>query len=81
MAGDYPAAGIMDLPQELIDQGVPAHWEAYFRVDDAKSVVEKATAQGGQVVFGPEVMPMVGTIAVFMDPQGAVFGIQEPEAS
>lgn len=80
MAGDYPAAGIMDLPQELIDQGVPAHWEAYFRVDDAKSVVEKATAQGGQVVFGPEVMPMVGTIAVFMDPQGAVFGIQEPEA-
>ena len=81
MSEGYPAAGVMDLPQELRDQGIPPHWEIYFRVDDAKKVVETATANGAQILFGPEVMPMVGTIVVFMDPQGAVFGVQEPESA
>ncbi len=79
MAGGYPAAGIMSLPQHLIDQNVPPHWEIYFRVDDAQAAVETATSMGGQILFGPAVIPMAGTIVVFMDPQGAVFGIQQPE--
>jgi predicted enzyme related to lactoylglutathione lyase len=80
MADGMPVAGIMDMPQNLIETGVPPHWEAYFRVDDAQAVVETAKSKGAQMMFGPEELPMVGTVAVLMDPQGAVFGIQQPPA-
>ena len=72
-----PVAGIMPLPDHLVEMGVPPHWEVYFRVDDANAVVEKAKSLGATVLFGPEVLPMVGTFAVIQDPQGAVFGIQQ----
>ncbi len=86
--GDYhmltvdgmPAAGIMVSPPHLVEMGVPPHWEVYFNVDDADAVVEKAKSMGAQVMFGPEVLPMVGTFAVVQDPQGAVFGIQQAPA-
>ncbi len=83
--GDYhmltvdgiPAAGIMVSPPHLVEMGVPPHWEVYFRVDDADAAVEAAKSMGAQIMFGPEVLPMVGTFAVIQDPQGAVFGIQQ----
>ena len=83
--GDYhmltvdgvPVAGVMTSPDHLVEMGVPPHWEVYFRVDDANAVVEKAKSMGAQIMFGPEVLPMVGTFAVIQDPQGAVFGIQQ----
>ena len=78
MTSQGPVAGVMPLPEHLVAQGVPSHWEVYFRVDDANEAVEKATSMGAQVLFGPEQIPMVGTFAVFMDPQGAAFGIQQP---
>ena len=75
-----PKAGIMVSPPHLVEMGVPPHWEVYFQVDDAHAVVDKAKSMAAQVMFGPEVLPMVGTIAVLMDPQGAVFGVQQPPA-
>ena len=72
-----PTAGIMTLPPNLVEMNVPPHWEVYFRVDDAHAVAEKAASMGAQIMFGPEVLPMVGTIGVLQDPQGAVFGIQQ----
>ena len=83
--GDYhmlmteggPVAGLMEMPDNLVEMGVPPHWEVYFRVDNAKAAVGEATALGAQVMFGPEELPMVGTFAALQDPQGAVFGIQQ----
>lgn len=77
MVDGVPVAGVMPSPEHLVEMGVPSHWEVYFRVDDADAVVEKAKPMGAQVMFGPEVLPMVGTFAVIQDPQGAVFGIQQ----
>ena len=67
-------AGIMKMPAK----GVPPHWEVYFAVDDAAKAVETATSLGGNVMFGPQDMGDIGTIAVLQDPQGAVFGINQP---
>ena len=78
MVEGMPVAGIMVSPPNLVEMSVPPHWEVYFQVDDAHAVVDKAKSMGAQVMFGPEVLPMVGTIAVLMDPQGAVFGVQQP---
>ena len=77
-ADGIPTAGVWEMNQEMLDQGIPPHWEPYFRVDDARAVAENAKSLGAQVLFGPETMDMAGTIAVFMDPQGAAFGVQQP---
>lgn len=77
MVDGMPVAGIMTSPDHLVEMGVPSHWEVYFRVDDATSTVETAKSLGATTLFGPEVLPMVGTFAAMQDPQGAVFGIQQ----
>ena len=73
-----PRGGIMILPPNLVDMNVPPHWEVYFSVDDAGSAIDKAESMGGNVMFGPMDMGDIGTIAVLQDPQGAVFGINQP---
>ena len=80
MTANGPVAGVMELPQNLIDMNVPSHWEISFRVDDAEATVKAATSMGATVLFGPETMDMVGTVAVMQDPQGAVFGVQQAPA-
>jgi predicted enzyme related to lactoylglutathione lyase len=57
---------------------VPPHWQVYFAVPSADDAVSKTTAAGGQSTFGPVRIP-VGTMAILMDPQGAIFGIVEPD--
>ena len=73
-----PKGGIMTMPPNLMEINIPPHWEVYFSVDNAAEVVEKAKSMGGNVTFGPEDMGPIGIIAVLQDPQGAVFGINEP---
>ena len=73
-----PVASIMTMPQQLVDMGVPSHWEVYFRVDDAQRVCDAAAAIGGQVFMGPADLGPMGTIGYMQDPQGAQFGVQSP---
>ncbi len=73
-----PVATIMTMPQQLVDMGVPPHWEVYFRVDDAQEVCDAAAANGGQVYMGPADMGPIGKIGYMQDPQGAQFGVQQP---
>ena len=73
-----PVASIMTMPQQLVDMGVPAHWEVYFRVDDVQEVCDSAAAIGGQVFMGPADMGPIGKIGYLQDPQGAQFGVQQP---
>ena len=71
--------GIMTLPPNLVEMSVPSHWEVIFAVDDASAVVEKTKSMGGKVFFGPEDMgEKIGSFAALQDPQGAVFGINQP---
>ena len=75
-----PVASIMNMPQQLLDMGVPPHWEVYFRVDDAQAACDAATANGGQLYMGPADLGPMGTIGYMQDPQGAQFGVQSPPA-
>ena len=78
VVGGEPVATIMAMPQQLLDMGVPPHWEIYFRVDDAQVACDAATANGGQVYMGPADMGPMGKIGYMQDPQGAQFGVQQP---
>lgn len=51
-----------------------AFWSTYINVDDAAAVAELVTANGGQVMVAPMEIAPYGTMAVFVDPTGAVIG-------
>jgi uncharacterized protein len=59
---------------------MPAHWLAYFLVNDCYASAEKAKSLGGRFHVPPMPMENVGTIAVLADPQGAAFAIFQPKA-
>src|SRR5438105_2252253 len=64
------AGGLMVMPKEA--QGPPA-WIGYIQVDDARATNDQANRSGAKTLAGPMDIPNVGTFAVIMDPQGAVF--------
>ena len=63
--------------QGEMEAGVPPNWLPYFTVEDADATAAKVSEQGGQVLAPPMTLPTEGEprIAVFADPQGAVFAV------
>lgn len=74
-AGDAMAAGMMTLPDELREHGVPPHWLGYVHADDVDATVERLLALGGVVHVEPQDIPGIGRFAVVGDPQGAAFAL------
>lgn len=73
--GGVSQMGDADFPPE-----VPPHWLVYLAVGDADDAVAKTVSAGGSVMM-PVVRIPVGRMAVLTDPQGAAFGIIEPDYS
>lgn len=67
--------GLMQLPPELAQRGVPVHWLGYVGVENVDQAAEKARRLGGSVRHEPTDIPGMGRFAVLADPQGAVFGV------
>jgi len=76
--GEIPAAGMLPNPAGAEDN-VPQNWLGYLAVPDCDGTTDKAKASGGQVFVSPQTIPTVGRFAVLADPQGAAFGILQPE--
>jgi predicted enzyme related to lactoylglutathione lyase len=76
-AGGEMVAGLMVMPAEA--GGMPPFWMIYFAVDDADKAAAAVTAAGGRVHKEPADIPGTGRFAVVADPQGAAFGILQPE--
>jgi uncharacterized protein len=69
--------GLMAMGSE-VPADAPAHWQVYFAIDDLDGAIEKTKGEGGQLLFGPQEIP-VGRTAILIDPQGAVFGLIQPD--
>jgi len=67
-------AGMMPLMQE----GQPPAWSGYVSVSDADAVASAVKEAGGSVLAEPMDVMDLGRMAVFADPEGAVFGIWQP---
>jgi hypothetical protein len=76
--GDETFGGLIDITDRVPPE-VPAHWLVYFTVEDAEATASAGGEGGGEVVFGPQEIPNVGTIAVMKDPFGAVFAVIQPD--
>jgi uncharacterized protein len=70
-AAEKPVAGLIDLPAEARQMGVPPNWIGYVEVADVDATAAKATATGGTLNVPPTDIPNVGRFAVLADPQGA----------
>ena len=77
-AAGVDVAGVMELPREAVQQGIPPCWTGYIAAPDVDAHVAKLTAAGGTVHRRAEDIPGVGRFAVVADPQGAVFILFAP---
>jgi predicted enzyme related to lactoylglutathione lyase len=78
LVGEDSVGGMMDVSGRLPDE-VPAHWLAYFAVENTDAAVETVGSAGGGVSFGPIDIP-AGRFAIVTDPHGAAFAvIQSPD--
>ena len=70
-------AGLMEMPPDA--GGMPPFWMIYFAVDDADKAAAAIESAGGKIHRAPADIPGTGRFAVVGDPQGAGFGILQPE--
>lgn len=79
--GGDDVCGLMALPEEQLEMGVPPHWNSYVVVADVNDATVRARELGGQVHAGPFDLPQAGRMAVVADPTGAVFCLWRPSES
>jgi predicted enzyme related to lactoylglutathione lyase len=60
------------LPQDF---QAPPHWAVYFATADVDATATKVKELGGTVMHGPFDVMEHGRMAVFQDPEGAVFSV------
>jgi uncharacterized protein len=70
--GDRSNGGM--IPSRVFGGDTPAHWAAYFAVENTDKSVAKVEELGGKVIAPPMDVPM-GRFAAFLDPQGAACSI------
>jgi predicted enzyme related to lactoylglutathione lyase len=73
--GGRDVAALMELMPEQRKQGIPPCWGSYFAVESADRAAETATRLGGKAMMEPFDVMEHGRMAVFQDPQGAVFSL------
>ncbi len=74
-----PIAGIFDIANApAMPQDLSPHWMTYIAVDDVDAAVAEVALAGGQIAQPPFDIPMVGRIAMIVDPTGATVGIITP---
>lgn len=54
-------------------------WVTYLAVDDIQESTRRVTGAGGQVFMGPMAVMGAGSMALAMDPTGAVFGMWQKD--
>lgn len=72
-AEDQYLGGMMPSPMDM------SYWMVYFAVGDCEQMTEKVRSMGGTIHLDAETVPSVGTLSIVSDPQGAMFGLLEPD--
>src|ERR1700680_3048699 len=73
--GKLAECGMWPWPMKKL----PPSWVSYWQVADCAKTVAKVQRLGGKVVMGTTEVPEMCRFAILRDPQGAAFGILEPE--
>ena len=76
--GEHAAAGMMQQQPEQAAMGIPPMWNTYVTVDDVAAAVGRVEGAGGSVMMPPMPVMDAGTMAVVVDPTGAVVCMWQP---
>jgi predicted enzyme related to lactoylglutathione lyase len=60
------------------DGDTPAYLTFYVQVDDPQAYLSKAESLGGKTTLPPTPIPEVGSVAMFLDPEGNLVGLFKP---
>ena len=74
-------AGLGQHSPEMMEQGIPSHWNSYITVDDVDAIAAKVSDLGGTVIMEPFDVLESGRMAVISDPTGAVVNLWEARDS
>ncbi|WP_298254203.1 VOC family protein [Bradyrhizobium sp.] len=74
MAGEAPATGLIELPEEGRRMGATPRWMGYVGVSDVRATVERIKHLGG-AVYVPPTDTNIGLISVVSDPGSASFAL------
>jgi len=75
--GDQTVGGAVEV-EATSDQMSPC-WTNYFQVSNCATSLALIEASQGKRLMGPHTVDSIGTFAIARDPDGATFGIVEPE--
>jgi predicted enzyme related to lactoylglutathione lyase len=70
--------GMMPKMGDPEAEGMPDFWSIYFHTPDAAAASATIAANGGQAMLEPMEVGDYGTMGVFADPAGTVFGTWQP---
>lgn len=68
-------AAVSPMQSDMVEQGVPPHWQSYISVDNVDSLVDKVTELGGKVVAPPFDVLEAGRMMIIQDPTGAMVNL------
>ena len=72
---EKPRSGVVEIPEEL--ETVEPGWAPYVAVSDISVSLAKVKELGGRVIFGETEHPATASVALIMDPSGAVLFIYQ----
>lgn len=76
----YSVAGGGQMPPDMAASGMPSFWTSYVNHHDVDAVAARVAEAGGTVLFPPMDIMDQGRMGMFVDPQGATFGVWQPAA-
>ncbi|MGJ3239514.1 MAG: VOC family protein [Anaerolineae bacterium] len=68
-------AGLGQMSADMIEQGIPSHWNNYVNVTDVDALADKVTELGGTLIAPPFDVMDNGRMLVLQDPTGATLGL------
>lgn len=71
-------AALYQMDKNMLDQGIPPHWQSYIAVANADETAKAITAAGGTLMMEPFDVFEHGRMAVAQDLTGAHFAIWQP---
>ena len=77
-AGERGIAGLIQISDEMRENGARPAWVGVINVGDCDSGAEAVETAGGKVLRAPEDIPTIGRFAVVADPGGAVYQLLAP---
>jgi uncharacterized protein len=72
--GEEPMAGMVRVPHKA-NERKPARWIGFISVPDVTEAQRSVLSQGGKVLVSARSFAKRGDLAVFADPEGAIFGV------